>query len=113
LKNDARDLLNKLLKEQHLDDSTLSKKKTRILDQNEKEWMIKHFYDLDEERLDPLLRKLSYYCKHDYQDEPTIDLEDLPNDLTFECFHYIKQSLKIQNQIYEGSGVNNSIIIES
>lgn len=113
LKNDAHILLNKLLIEYELDNhSSPKEKKYKILDQKEKEWMIKHFYDLDEERLDPLLRKLNQYCKNDDKDEePAIDLEDLPNNLTFECFQYIKQSLETQNKIYQGAGITKESII--
>jgi len=106
LKNDAHHLLSKLFIEYKIDEHGLSKREKKILDQKEKEWMIKHFYDLDEERLDPLLRKLNQYCKNDGKDEePAINLEDLPNNLTFECFHYLKQSLETQSKIYEGAGV--------
>jgi len=71
------------------------------------EWLSEHFYELDEDRIQPIVDKLSSFSKQEGdEEEPTIDLQELPPKLLYEAYKYVKDSLRVQKQINQGAGIS-------
>lgn len=90
-----------------LDEEVLSEEDDYSLSQQQMEWLSEHFYELDEDRIQPIVDKLSEYSKQEGEDEePTIDLQELPPKLLYEAYKYVKDSLRVQKQMNEGAGIS-------
>ena len=89
------------------------------------EWLSEHFYELDEDRIQPIVDKLSSFSKQEVlllfilervwfsffegdEEEPTIDLQELPPKLLYEAYKYVKDSLQVQ--VKKRNHVRNKLI---
>lgn len=76
------------------------------LTQEQLVWFTDHFYELDEERIQPIVEKLSKFSTTEpNEEEPTIDLNTLPDDVAFEAYNYLRKSLDTQHKMNIGAGI--------
>jgi len=100
LKNLTHKMLRQIIKENNLKDKTIYKKEFKFfkyITRDEKQWMIKQIYNLDEEHIFPLIKILMEYNKKGFLKK--FNLNSLPINILLEYFYYFKKSLEIQKKV--------------